>query len=143
MAVELAVLMPVLIAVALVSVNVMRFAEGCARFDRVAPDAVLTRGVSGSGSQGDLSQVSAVREAIEGAMGEVRCEVEVSVDEQGSESSGATFLLGPGLTRYVCVLKVAPWPSRVGIAGVGYEMPSFLRHERVVVVDRYRAAVVK
>ena len=35
MAVELAVLIPVIVACALVVVNVMRYAELCARFDRV------------------------------------------------------------------------------------------------------------
>ena len=39
MAVELAVLVPVIVVVALVILNVMRFSELCARFDRRRGDA--------------------------------------------------------------------------------------------------------
>lgn len=39
-------------------------------------------------------------------------------------------------------MRYRPWPATVSIAGVGYQAPALLSHERPVVVDRYRAGVV-
>lgn len=141
MAVELAVLVPAIVVVALLGFNLARFTELCARFDRVSLDAVMSQGVSPSGSPERLAGVDDVREAIESAMGTSACEIEVSV-EDGSGGGDALFDLAAGTTRFVCTMGYRPWPSSVGIAGVGYEMPAFLRHERSVVVDRFRAGVV-
>lgn len=142
MAVELAVLLPVLLAVALLGANLMRFAELCARFDRVSLDAVLAHGVSPTGPGQGLQGVEEVRSAIEDAMGEGTCEVSVRVDDRSGEGGSAVLDLAAGTVRYVCELGYRPWPASVAIAGVGYRAPALLRHERSIVVDRYRAAVV-
>lgn len=142
MAVELALLVPVIVVVALVAVNLMRFAELCARFDRVSLDAVLAQGVSPEGGSEGMRGAEAVREALEAAMGDGSCEIEVSVADASGSGGGATFDLGAGTVRYVCVMRMRPWPSRAEVAGVGYQMPAMLRHEREFVVDRYRAGVV-
>lgn len=142
MAVELAVLIPVIVACALVVVNVMRYAELCARFDRVAPDAVLAHGVSPSGTTSSLAGVDEVRSAIERGMSPMVCEVEVSVEDLMEGASGALLDLSAGTTRFTCTLVFRPWPSSVSIAGVGYQVPASIRHERKIVVDRYRAAII-
>ena len=49
LAVELAVMVPVCIVVALIVFNLCRFIEACATFDRVAMDAVISQGVSPPG----------------------------------------------------------------------------------------------
>lgn len=74
MAVELALLVPVIVAVALAVVNLMSFSELCARFDRVAPDAVLAHGASPSGSPEGLAGVEEVAEAIRRGMGTDACD---------------------------------------------------------------------
>ena len=142
MAVELAVLIPVIVACALVVVNVMRYAELCARFDRVAPDAVLAHGVSPSGATSSLAGVDEVRSAIEHGMSPMACEVEVSVEDLMEGTSGALLDLSAGTTRFTCTLVFRPWPSSVSIAGVGYQAPASIRHEREIVIDRYRAAII-
>lgn len=142
MAVELAVLIPVIVVCALVVVNVMRYAELCARFDRVAPDAVLAHGVSPSGTTSSLAGVDEVRSAIEHGMSPMVCEVEVSVEDLMEGASGALLDLSAGTTRFTCTLVFRPWPSSVSIAGVGYQVPASIRHEREIVVDRYRAAII-
>lgn len=143
MAVELAVLIPVIVVVALIGVNVSLYAELVARFDRVSPDAVIAHGVSPAGVSSELAGVSEVREAIELAMGDMPCEVSVRAEPLSAAGDGtASFDLAAGTTRYVCELAYRPWPSSVQIAGVGFELPAMARHERSVVVDRYRAAVV-
>ena len=142
LAVEFALLIPVMVAVALVALNLLRFADACARFDRVALDAVVTQGVSPAGEASVVSSVQAVREALEQAVEGDSCEVEVrGVDGSGSGGS-ATFDLAAGTVRLVCELSYRPWPSRVEIAGVTWSAPVVLKHERALVVDRYRAGVV-
>ena len=47
--VEMAVVAPVMIILALIVYNLMQFACAVARFDRVAPDVVLAQGVSPQG----------------------------------------------------------------------------------------------
>lgn len=80
MTVELAVLVPVIVAVALVVANVLQFAELVSRFDRVAPDAVVLHGVSASGVSSELAGVAEVKSAIEQTMGEMPCEVAVRAE---------------------------------------------------------------
>lgn len=139
MTVELAVLTPVVIVVALVALNLMGFVEACAAFDQAAQDAVIAHGVA---PPGERSAIAAVCESIEESLGrEDRCEVEV----RGESVSGATegvSSASPLLTRYVCTLTYRPWPRLLRFPGVTYEAPLELGHECELVVDRYRPGVV-
>ena len=65
--VEMAVVAPVMIILALIVYNLMQFACAVARFDRVAPDVVLAQGVS---PQGDatLGKTATVESALQEAM---------------------------------------------------------------------------
>ena len=135
MTVELAVVAPVVIAVALVILNLMGFVEACAAFDQAARDAVLTQGVSPAGEQG-AAAVDEVRAAIADLVGmEVR-------SEGVSWGDGGTFAVSPLLTRYVCTLMYRPWPRLLRLPGVTYEAPLALTHECELVVDRHRPGVV-
>ena len=66
----------------------------------------------------------------------MRCE---GVLDSGASASG---LASPLLTRFVCTLTYRPWPSLVRLPGVTFEAPVALRHERDIVVDRFRSGVV-
>lgn len=142
MAVEVAVLLPVLVVVALLAFNVLQFAELCARFDRISLDSVLVGGVSPSGNPGGLAGVDAVEAALREAMGTGPFEVTVRVEDRSGPGGGAVFDLAAGTTRFVCELGYRPWPTTVEVAGARYSLPAVVRHERSIVVDRYRAGVV-
>ena len=143
MTVELAVMAPVAIVVALVVLNLMGFVEACAAFDQASLDAVLAHGVAPAGEQSERSAADEVREALEDALGrEDRCEVEVRCESVSEGATGTSFAVSPLLTRYVCTLTYRPWPSLVRMPGVTFEAPIGLRHERELVVDRYRSGVV-
>lgn len=142
MAVELAALIPVVVVVALVVVNLMRFVGLCARFDRAAPDAVLTQGVSPAGELDLLAATDRVRSALEGSMASEACDVEVSAQPMDAAAGDAVLWLAAGTTRYTCTLVFHPWPSTISLAGVRAYAPLSLRHERSIVVDRFRAGVV-
>lgn len=143
MTVELAVLVPVIIVVALTLVNLAGFVTACAAFDRIALDAVISQGISPAGELGDASAAQAVSSCISQAIGrEGTCSVEVRVERVSDASGSADLTLAPLLTRFVCTLVYRPWPRSLSIAGVIYQAPLALRHERTIVVDRYRSGVV-
>ena len=87
MAVEMAVLVPVAIVVALVIYNLCLYVEACATFDRVALDAVVSQGVSPPGEQSTISAASAVESCIRAALSMRTCEV--SVRASGAGAGGA------------------------------------------------------
>lgn len=144
MSVEFAALLPVMLVVALVGLNLMRYVELCSEFDQVALDAVVSQGVSPAGEQTVESAERQVRSCIEDAMGSGRSvSVEVtSTDEGRFGGSGENLTVVPSLTRFTCTLKITPWPGRLSIAGVEFVPPLRLVHERSIVVDRYRPGVV-
>ena len=144
MSVEFAALLPVMLVVALVGLNLMRYVELCSEFDQVALDAVISQGVSPSGEQTVESAERQVRSCIEEAMGSERgVSVEVTSAEEGRfGGAGENLTVVPSLTRFTCTLKVTPWPGRFSIAGMEFVPPLRLVHERSVVVDRYRPGVV-
>ncbi len=142
MTVELAVLTPVVIVVGLVVLNLMWFVDACSAFDQAALDAVVAHGVAPSGEQSQQRAVEEVRAALSEALGRKGCGVEVRAEPAGEGPGGAAFAVSPLLTRYICTLTYHPWPRLVRMPGVTYEAPLALRHERELVVDRYRPGVV-
>lgn len=145
MAVELAVLVPIMLVVGLTVVNLMQFIEACAVFDRVALDAVVSQGVSPSGAVTESASIDAVRSCIESALGSDRCSISVEASGVSSASGsgkGISFPVSPLLTDFTCTLSFHPWPGSFVIAGVPYSSPFVLTHTRSIVVDRFKAGVV-
>lgn len=145
--VEMAVVAPVLLVLALIVYNLMVFVSASARFDRVAPDIVIARGVSSSGDAGADAKVSDVSseiaEAIEGAMGSYDIEVEVTCASGGGvqEEERGLSLVG-ALRTYRCSFRMRPWPSGLSIAGVSMGAPAFLEHAREITIDPWRPGVI-
>lgn len=143
MTVELAVVTPVVIVVALIVLNLMGFIEACAAFDQAALDCVIAHGVSPSAEQSEDSAVGEVSSALEAALSDYgSCEVSVRAERVGEGSEGSSFAVSALLTRYVCTLVYRPWPMVVRMPGVSYGAPFSLTHECELVVDRYRSGVV-
>ena len=140
MVVELAVTLPVVIVVALVAYNALRFSVACARFDRVALDCVISQGVSPPGSTASARAAPLVEEAIRAAMASGSQAGDLPGDWQVSVSEASASL--PQLTTFTCTLSMRPWPSQLVIAGVTLGAPDLLRHERALTVDRYRPGVI-
>ncbi len=141
---ELAIVAPVLIVLALIVFNLMAFLSASARFDRVAPDMVLAHGVSPAGSSGEgIGAADQVERALREAMAPYDVEIEVERLAEGSGGGGESLLTLVGsLSTYRCTMRMKPWPSGLSIAGVSLGAPAFLVHEREVVVDPWRPGVV-
>lgn len=143
MAVELAVLMPVVVVVCLVVYNLGRFTALCAAFDRISLDAVLSQGVAPAGSQTQMVAVDEVQSCIIESLGEkTTCDVEVSADRMGGSGTSGSLSVLPRLTKFTCTLTYRPWSSSFVLAGVVYDAPLALHHSRSLVVDRYSPGVV-
>ena len=143
MSVELAVMVPVALVVALVALNLVGYVEACAAFDQAALEAIVAHGVAPSGEQSEVAAVGEVERALEELLGrEDRCEVEVRAEAASASGGTGTFAISPLMTRYVCTLRYRTWPRFVRLPGVTFEAPVELTHERELVVDRYRPGVV-
>lgn len=143
MVVELAVIAPVMIVVAIVCLNLMWFMEAASRFDAIAGDIVLAVAVSPASGQGG-SQEHAVTQALQDSMADLRG-VTVSVSAKtlwDDVSSGVGFTMAPHFTRYECTMYYTPWPSALSVAGVEAGVPGRLEHVKAITVDRYRSGVI-
>ncbi len=142
--VEMAVVTPVLLVLALIVYNVMLFAGAVARFDRVVPDIVLAHAVAPSG-EGDDSSIDAsatVQAQIQHAMEGYDLQIEVSSEQGATTSDGGLLSLSGTFRTYTCTMRYEPWPSSLSIAGVSLGAPAQLSHERAVTVDPWRPGVV-
>lgn len=142
--VEMAVVTPVLLVLALIVYNVMIFASAVARFDRVVPDIVLAHAAA-PGGEGDESSIDAsatVQAQIQDAMEGYGLQVEVSSKQGTASSDGGLLSLSGTFRTYTCTMHYEPWPSSLSIAGVSLGAPAVLTHERAVTVDPWRPGVV-
>ena len=132
MTVELAVALPVLIAVTVIAVNAMAFFCDCAVFDRVACEAVRVYATAPAYGE-DAGQACAM---VEQAICQQLDEPNVSVSVWHG-STGADF------DEYTMQLMYAPTLFGRGFRGevFGVHLP-LLTHTTRYVVDSYRPGVV-
>lgn len=141
--VEMAVVVPVMIVMAMIVYNLAVFMAATARFDRVAPDIVLAHGVAPVSDNGEASEgVSAVATQLEQAMEGYDVEIEVECQSEGEQEGAPLLGLVGSLRTYRCVMRYQPWPSGLSIAGVSMGAPVALMHERSVTVDPWRPGVI-
>ncbi|MDR1089086.1 MAG: hypothetical protein LBL23_07440 [Coriobacteriales bacterium] len=150
MTVELAVCIPVILAVVGIALNVLGYMNVCARFDRVAADATRSQASSpGYGEEGTARAADRIQEVIETAfqsgLGKgFNCDIEVTATalalggEEASASGGVGFSLLTRLERYDCTVTYHPWPFSQ-IAGLRFFA---LTHTRSYVVDPFKPGVV-
>jgi len=139
--VEMAVVTPVLLVLALIVYNVMIFAGAVARFDRVVPDIVLAHAVApGDESSADAS--ATVQTQILNAMEGYDLQIEVSSEQGAKALDGGLLSLSGTFRTYTCTMHYEPWPTSLSIAGVPLGAPTTLSHERAVTVDPWRPGVV-
>ena len=142
--VEIAMVAPVLLVLALIVYNVMIFAGAVARFDRVVPDIVLAHAVS-PGGEGDDSVVDAsatVQAQIQDTMEGYELQIEVSSEQGTAATDGGLLSLSGTFRTYTCTMRYEPWPGSLSIAGFSLGAPAVLTHERAVTVDPWRPGVV-
>ena len=147
MAVELAVVMPVLIVLVIISVDCMVYLGDCARFDRISGEIVRIHAASPVESeQGTAACAKAIQKDIETVMdSSTNLSVSVTCSEMSSGENdsavgteGVVGFFTPRLREYRCALDYTPWPLTKGAFGFA---PTPLSHERRYIIDPYRPGV--
>ena len=132
MTIELAIVMPVLIAVSVISVNALTFFSDCAVFDRVACEAVRLHAAAPGYGQDVSSIVALIGETIDAQM-----------DAPNLEVSVAHGVTGFDLDEYTAKLEYHPTLFGLGLRSsvFGVALPS-LTHEVRYVIDSYKPGVI-
>ena len=132
MTIELAVAMPVLIAVSVIAVNAMIFFADCAVFDRVVCDSVRLYATSPAHGEDLGREASLIEQAVSSQMGASNLNVEVE-----HRKTGADF------DEYTATLRFSPTLFGMGLRSeaFGVALPQ-LEHEARYVVDSYKPGVV-
>lgn len=142
--VELAVCMPVMLALVIICIDAMVYLGDCARFDRISAQQVAiaaTAPAKGSYSlDGAASQTRASIAEAMGADGRLTLSVNASQDVAPNHDEGFPVAsLAPRLCTFTCTMTSTPWPFRRGAFGADvFEVT----HTRTYVVDPYRPGVV-
>lgn len=132
MTVELCVVFPVIIVIAVIATNAMLFFGQCAEFDRVGRNAVRTfAAVPAHGEDGGSAQAQ-VQSAIEGALDADNLDVSVA--------SSKDFR---GYAEYVMTLRFHPTLFGLGLKQevFGVALPA-LTHESRIVVNPYKPGML-
>lgn len=132
MTVELAVALPVLVAVAAVAVNALLAFSECAAFDNAFRDAVRLNATSPAYGQGLEQSRAAVQSDLEGAFNRSFESVQVAVE-------GASG----GHVRFTATLEVSPTLFGLGLkrSVFGVELPKLV-HSAELAVDRYHPGML-
>ena len=129
--VELAVVLPVALVVAVIAVNALAFFGTCAAFDRVARQTVCALATAPASGDDTASLALAVEQALTRQVGE---QGEVQVRAEG-------FALG--LTRFTARIEYAPTLFGLGMRSeiFGVALPPLV-HEVDLVVDAYKPGIM-
>ena len=132
MTVELAVAFPVLVIVAVVSVNALAFFSDCAVFDRVAHEAVRVHAASPAYRQGSGQTCASIEQEIRSAF-----------DRDNLDVAVAREAVGFDFEAYRATLFFTPTLFGMGMRSevLGVPLPR-LQHSTEYVVDTYKAGVV-
>lgn len=130
--VELVVVMPVAIALAVIVVNALSFLGTCAAFDRAARQAICVYAPAPDAGQNALEVASVVEEELDAALSAPNVAIEVS-----SQSATAQY------QRYCARLSFVPTLFGLGLRDEVFGVPlPRLVHEVDLVVDAYRPGVL-
>ena len=132
MAVELAVVLPVLLVVMVIAIDALVFMGECARFDHLAAQAIRAEGASpGTGDYAISKRAKNIKSDLTESFVDSGARVSVAHEEH----SGVAIW---GTCTFTCTLKMAPWPfSHKGIEVFGAHIPTTLTHQYSLVVEPY------
>lgn len=124
MAVEIAVVTPIILAILIVIVDMLVYANECARFDHLAPQRVLACAVSGPSDENGLDdRCAAIKRALKKDFAKNGSTVSVECSD-----AGAAFA---SMTTFRCTFHFMPWPFSLSGAGPNID------HACTLVVDPY------
>ena len=131
MAVELAVVLPVVLVIAVSAVNACAFFSECARFDRIGRNAVRVVAASPAYEQDAGASADQVRAAIEEQMGAACSDYRVTAEQSD------------GYLRFTMTMSYEPTLFGMGLRQsiFGVDLPK-LSHSAALAVDRYKPGML-
>lgn len=138
MFVETALVLPVVLVVALIAINLFKFADMCSKFDRVAADQIIAHGISSSHSVNEDAPENLAQRIRTALNCDDNCDIVVSLEgeSEGIENMVSVF------PKYQVTLKYKPWPHALRLPLVSLESPLCLTHTTSIVVSPYKSGVV-
>lgn len=129
--VGLVAIIPAAIAVAAIAINALLFFSECAKFDRVASNAIRVCAASPNYGQGVDQSVTSIDELIEAEMGaNTRCEVAAHRTAGGYTTFTATLFYDPNL-----------FGAKLRKELFGIELGS-LTHQISLTIDTYKPGIL-
>lgn len=138
MFVETALVLPVVLVVALIAINLFKFADMCSKFDRVATDQIIAHGISPSRSANEVALEDLAQKIKTVLKCDGNCDIVVSLEGE-REGIGNMVSVFP---KYQVTLKYKPWPHTLRLPLVSLESPLSLTHTTSIVVSPYKSGVV-
>lgn len=138
MFVETALVLPVVLVVALIAINLFKFADMCSKFDRVAADQIIAHGISPSRSANEVALEDLAQKIKTVLKCDGNCDIVVSLEGE-REGIGNMVSVFP---KYQVTLKYKPWPHTLRLPLVSLESPLSLTHTTSIVVSPYKSGVV-
>ena len=144
MAVEFALVAPVLIVIGLILFSLTQYIYLSNKFEHVCRNVVVVEGVSPQGSETYAEQEARIHKMIADKF--ERSDIEVSVRSEMIDSSGQVANTNRAeigyLRRYICTMSYSPIFSDLSIGAISAKGPLTLRSTCEIVVDPYRGGVV-
>ena len=137
MFVETAVVLPIVLVIALIVINLFKFANLCAKFDRISVEQTIMCG--SSYSQADSSDASEyIAQRIKSALQDDNCDIDVVLEAKDGEMGNLVSVF----QKYTATLKYKPWPHVIRLPLVSFDTPLYLVHTSSIVVSPYKSGVV-
>lgn len=132
MTVELCVVFPVVLIIAVIAVNAMAFFGDCAEFDRVSRNAIRQIATSPAHEQTVEQSIAKVQQAVESSLGSDNLECEASALQSAD-----------GFIKYTVTVKYAPTLFGLGLKEevFGVALPK-LSHTTELTVDSYKPGML-
>ena len=136
--VELAVIIPIVLVVAIIVWQVMEYLVLCARFDRVTEDIIRVYAIESPTARSSSSLCTDLASRIEEMMdtsAHIRVRVAIDVD-----AANSIYDLLPTTVTYVCRLEFSPWPGTgrtIDIAGTSTGIIPMFTHTKKLVAGSF------
>lgn len=123
MAVEVAVVTPVILLVLVIAIDMLVFTGECARFDHVVPQLVLANTTAAGSEEFSGDATASIQSALDVEFAHNGSYVTISCADAGQVLAS--------MVVYTCEFHFAPWP--LSISGA----PALLNHSCSIAVDSY------
>ena len=145
MAVEFALVAPVLIVVGLVLFSLTQYFYLSNKFDHVCRQVIVVEGVSPQGDEGQKDIDARVQNLIAEKFKDNKVDIEVTsvyIDSSGNKRNPSDLRIIPFLKKYTCTMSYHPLFSDISAGFISSRSPFTLNKTCEIIVDPYRGGIL-